>query len=192
MIDEEKQRLRERMRILAGQQAMGDHSAIHSVLRDLGEWKTSSSVLLYAPLKGEPDPTTLTATEEGRCFFYPRIEGQTLGIYRMKSGSRWVDGPYGLKEPDPESWESAAPSEIDLALVPGLAFDRRGGRLGRGKGFYDRLLGESTFRGTKIGICWEWQLYSAVPRVSRDIVMDLVIAGGTLHGTRLDNPCKRG
>jgi 5-formyltetrahydrofolate cyclo-ligase len=192
MIDEEKQRLRERMRNLARHQATGDLSTIRSVLQGLYEWKSSSSILLYAPLKGEPDPTTMTGTEEGKCIFYPRIEGEDLGIYRMKAGSRWVEGPYGLKEPDPESWESATPSEIDLALVPGLAFDRLGGRLGRGKGFYDRLLGNSGFRGTKIGICWEWQLHPVVPRDSRDIVMDLVIAGGTLHGTRLDNPRKRG
>jgi 5-formyltetrahydrofolate cyclo-ligase len=117
-----------------------------------------------------------------------------LKIYRWTPHSLWIAGPFGIREPDPENWESASPEEIDLALIPGLAFDPMGGRLGRGKGFYDRLLGNPAFRGIKVGLAWEWQLVDEVPGAAHDIRMDIVIAGENIHdpGSMLDKPGERG
>ena len=153
------------------------HESGKHLLRVLehASWKRGVNVLLYAPLPGEPDPTLLEWHKESRFLVFPKIEGSCLGLYRQTEGSLWIDGPYGLQEPDPKTWENVSPDEIDLALIPGLAFDLAGGRLGRGQGYYDRLLGHSRFQGVKLGLCWEYQIVPMVPRSNSDILMDGII-----------------
>jgi len=170
-------------------QGSGEH--LRRVLEH-DSWKQAASALLYAPLPGEPDTTVLSRHNESRFIIFPKIEGACLGLYRQAEGSRWVNGPYGLQEPDPETWKKVSPDEIDLALIPGLAFDLEGGRLGRGRGYYDRLLGHPGFKGVKIGLCWEHQIVPMVPRSNSDILMDGIITEertalvGDKNGSRLD------
>ena len=141
----------------------------------LPQWQEASSVLLYAPLSGEPDFLNLLEEFPERNFFSPRIEKNELHLYKWFSGARWVTGRYGLQEPDPREWPEASIEEVDLALIPGLAFDQAGGRLGRGAGFYDRLLSIPEWRGFKVGVAWPWQMVAAVPREEHDVLMDVVI-----------------
>ncbi len=194
MIQSEKQRLRERMRKLSLEKPPGNTLPLLDALCGLDHWNRSSSILLYAPILSEPDPTSLLTESGGRSFLFPRMAGNHLEIYRMTSGSLWISGPFGIREPDPETWEPSSAEEVDLAVVPGMAFDLGGGRLGRGKGFYDRLLGDPQFRGVKIGLAWEWQIIDKVPRDDHDVPMDLLLTGGKLHdpGSMLDKPQKRG
>jgi 5-formyltetrahydrofolate cyclo-ligase len=194
MIDGEKQRLRDRMRKLAAGPTPAEKSHSVEVLCRLALWDRSSSILLYTPIAGEPDPLPLMQMPGNRSFLFPKITGDRLEVYRHSAGSLWTVGPFGIREPDPESWEAASPAEVDLALVPGLAFDPKGGRLGRGKGFYDRLLGDPGFRGIKIGFAWEWQIIGEVPGMAHDIRMDFVLAGEKIYdpGSRLDKPEERG
>jgi len=79
-------------------------------------------------------------------------------------------------------------------LVPGLAFDLLGGRLGRGRGFYDRLLREGLFHGIKVGYAWDWQLVDKVPCEQHDIRMDYIVTERKLLqvGSGLDKPAERG
>lgn len=121
---------------------------------------------------------SLLSANDTRSFIFPRIENEALGLYLYHPGKAWTNGPFGLKEPDTETWERVSPSLIDMAIVPGLAFDKAGGRLGRGRGFYDRLLAHPGFRGIKIGLCWEWQLLPLVPCEASDARMNQVIHSG--------------
>lgn len=141
-------------------------------------WKEVTSVLLYASLPGEVDLLHLLEKKEAgeKRFFFPRIEGKELRLYEWFAGAPWSVGPYGLREPDSKRWKEVALAEVDLALIPGLAFDRQGGRLGRGGGFYDRLLSRPSCRALKIGIAWSWQLVEKVPSESWDVGMNLVIS----------------
>lgn len=175
MIDSEKQRLRRQVWERFLQKENGNSLEHRNRILTHAAWKCASTVLLYAPLPGEPDPTLLIPHRRSRVFLFPRIEGKRLGLYRFQESSRWITGSFGLKEPDPDSWQRASPGEIDLALIPGLAFDAAGGRMGRGKGYYDRLLGDPAFRGVKIGLCWSWQIVNSVPQGPLDILMDGVI-----------------
>ena len=165
------------MRELSRLSLPGDSVAHRQCLLDLSEWETASTILLYNPLPGEVDLMPLIRGDDSRKFLFPRIEGEHLQLYRPSGTDEWITHPLGLLEPDPETWEKASPGEIDLALIPGLAFDPQGGRLGRGKGFYDRLLGDPDFRGVKIGICWHWQVVDSVPYEAHDIRMDLIVSG---------------
>jgi 5-formyltetrahydrofolate cyclo-ligase len=66
-------------------------------------------------------------------------------------------------------------ASIDVAIIPGMAFDNKGHRLGRGKGYYDRFLSQLTSKTKKIGLCFPWQLVDVVPTDKNDISMDCVI-----------------
>lgn len=190
----EKQRLRERMKIISSEKSYESSRSLVENLLKLNAWKQSASVLLYAPIQCEADPRGLITAAPECSYLFPKVAGDHLEIYRMTPSSRWITGPYRISEPDPGSWEPANLSEVDLALVPGLAFDPKGGRLGRGKGFYDRLLSHSEFRGIKVGLAWDWQVVDEVPCESHDSLMDLVVTPTKIHetGSTLDKPEERG
>jgi len=192
MIDAEKQRMRSRIRELSLINPSGNSGRLLDALLGLEEWKRSSRVLLFAPLPGEPDPTLLEQYGDTRDFYFPRIEGGMLGLYRRRPESLWSSGPYGLLEPDPKTWERGSSKEPDLALVPGLAFDPQGGRLGRGKGFYDRLLGDPCFQALKVGLAWSWQITDEVPAELHDVAMDLVVTEERIirPASMLDKPAE--
>ncbi len=80
----------------------------------------------------------------------------------------------GLREPVPTA-PRVAPAELDAVLVPALAFDRRGHRLGRGGGFYDRFLGALPPRVTTIGIAFSVQLLNAIPTDPHDRPVDVIV-----------------
>lgn len=103
-------------------------------------------------------------------FFLPRVNGVNLEILpyertRMELGSFHIEEPTGDDVIDPE--------EIELIIVPAVAYDRRGNRLGRGKGFYDRLL--KTTKATKIGVGYDFQLVDELPTEEHDVPVDFVI-----------------
>jgi 5-formyltetrahydrofolate cyclo-ligase len=79
---------------------------------------------------------------------------------------------FGILEP--KTGKLVDPAEIDFAIIPGVAFDKKGNRLGRGKGFYDRTLHKLT-RAIKVGIAYEFQLIDSVPVSEHDIPVDKVI-----------------
>jgi len=84
-----------------------------------------------------------------------------------------VAGKFGILEPKPEAIRPAAPDQIDAVLAPGLAFDETGNRLGRGKGFFDRLLHE--VRGVRIALAFDFQIRAEVPAEAHDARMDFVV-----------------
>jgi len=171
-----KQLLRARLRELSLEHGEGDSTPYREILLNLPAWKTAQSILLYHPLPGEIDVMALLTADSTKSFLFPRIEGEHLALYRLLAGSRWINNPFGFKEPDPGTWDAVTPKEVHLAIVPGLAFDVNGARLGRGKGYYDRLLGHPDFQGIKIGLCWPWQILDSLPNEPHDITMDRVIS----------------
>ncbi len=184
----EKQRLRERMKMISSKRSFESSRSFVENLLKLNIRQTPAAVLLYAPIQWEADPRELLTAAPECSYLFPRVVGDHLEIYRSTPSSRWITGPYGISEPDPESWIHTNLSEVDLAVVPGLAFDLKGKRLGRGKGFYDRLLGHPSFRGVKVGLAWDWQIVGEVPVESHDSLMDFVVTPTKIHeaGSALD------
>lgn len=103
-------------------------------------------------------------------FFLPRVNGVNLDILPYDE-SRLELGAFHIEEPVGE--DTVNPEEIELVVVPAVAYDRKGNRLGRGKGFYDRLLAET--RATKIGVAYEFQMLDEIPAEPHDVRMDMVI-----------------
>lgn len=107
-------------------------------------------------------------------FYLPRVNGVNLEVLpyeesRLELGSFHIEEPTGNDVTDPR--------DIELVVVPAVAYDRKGRRLGRGKGFYDRFL-QST-KATKIGVGYEFQLVDDLPSEPHDVPMDIVITQHT-------------
>jgi 5-formyltetrahydrofolate cyclo-ligase len=131
------------------------------------------SILLYMPLRGEVDVRLIfeRAISDGKDVALPRFLPET-GVYGafFVGDEPLAAGPFSVLEP---SMNHPAPlNRLDLIIAPGLAFDARGRRLGRGKGFYDRLL--STAAGVKCGICFAEQLLAEIPVEPHDVVLDFI------------------
>ncbi len=98
----------------------------------------------------------------------------SLEHYRIKSRAQLVKGYFGIMEPDADNCEKVSAPHRGICIVPGLAFDAQGYRLGYGKGFYDRFL--EAFSGIKIGLCYESCYYAdGIPHESFDAAMDIIV-----------------
>lgn len=131
----------------------------------------ADKILLYHSLPDElPTIEFLNKWGGKKHFFLPRVNGVNLEILPYDK-SRLELGSFQIEEPTGD--DLTDPAELELVIVPAVAYDRRGNRLGRGKGFYDRFL-EST-RATKIGVGYDFQLYDELPAEVHDVPMDIII-----------------
>lgn len=109
------------------------------------------------------------ARKLGKMVALPSVEGNRIAFYEMSSGKHLVTGRFGMMEPLPYGPVDA----INLLVVPGIAFDRKGYRLGYGKGYYDRFL--SGKRGIfSIGLAYNFQLLESLPHGKHDKKLDAV------------------
>lgn len=109
----------------------------------------------------------------GKRIVVPRVEGDVMRFYDY-SPDRMQRGAYGIEEPMGE--DECPARDIDLMIVPARAFTRRGERLGRGGGFYDKYMSLAEFRAHKTGICFECQLFDELPVAEHDVLVDEVVA----------------
>ena len=108
-----------------------------------------------------------------------------LGLWWLEDFAELVPGMWGILEPPKQRWgepgKEIAPEQLDCVMVPGVAFDRSGGRLGNGAGYYDRLLQHVRADALLIGVCFESQLFEHVVTDAHDVAMDAVITEKTLY-----------
>ena len=100
------------------------------------------------------------------------MEGTDVVFYRYNGDKRLKIGTFGIKEPDSDS-EKIEIHDIDLFIVPGIAFDGNRNRLGRGKGFYDRIL--QNVKAPILGVCFDFQLFDNIPVNQQDMKMTKII-----------------
>jgi len=134
-------------------------------------------LLFYASLPDEvpTDPILADARRRGIATIFPRCLPGTreLELRRVERSAGLRPGTHGIAEPGPEC-PLVRPEEIDAALIPGLAWDRTGARLGRGAGFYDRLLGGAGWRGYRCGLFFAGQELPAIPVDTWDVRMHAI------------------
>jgi 5-formyltetrahydrofolate cyclo-ligase len=134
-------------------------------------------IAFYAALPDEL-PTRLAfdaALERGCCVLFPALEGERRLVFRPVE--RWEDlrpGRYGVPEP-PKQGPAVRPAKGDLVLVPGVAFDAEGHRLGRGRGCYDAAFPPGASAPLLYGVGFEFQVVDAVPHGSHDRRMDAIV-----------------
>lgn len=148
------------------------------VLRRLAlhpRFTAASTVLLYHSLPDEVDTHDFVrywATRKK--VLLPVVKNDEIELRQYKVENGFTEGRFGIQEPVGEAFEDYA--SIDLAIIPGVAFDHEGNRMGRGKGFYDRLLARMENADIyKIGICFPYQIVESVPTEAHDIPMDEIL-----------------
>lgn len=171
-----KQRLREEIKNIAKNFVdSGESKILCEKLKKTEEWKQAKHVLLYAPIQGEVG--VLPLFDESKQFYFPRVNGEDLEVCEVTSLEDLERGSFKVLEPK-KSCKIIAPELLDIILVPGLAFDAQGGRIGKGKGFYDRFLSplqDAQKKTLFISIAFPFQIQKNIPRDAWDILIDTVI-----------------
>jgi len=155
----------------------GDSSAVVSEVRKyLAERPSLAVVAVFSALPGEVDLGSLLE-DESRTWVFPKVVKDDLVFCHVKNPSQdLVVGAYGILEPR-KRLKLFKPATIDLFLCPGLGFDHNGARIGRGMGFYDRILAKARPDAVKLGVCFGFQLVDKIDTEEHDIRMNGVIAG---------------
>ncbi|HPE17047.1 MAG TPA: 5-formyltetrahydrofolate cyclo-ligase [Tenuifilaceae bacterium] len=146
---------------------------IFAQVEQVAEFKNAKNVLAYWSLPDEVDTHNFVVEwHKIKTISLPVVAGANLELC-IFSGMECMKktGSFGILEPT--GTEIVDPNDIEVAIVPGMAFDMEGNRLGRGKGFYDSLLQNKNIY--KIGVCFEFQLLEKVATSPHDIPMDKVI-----------------
>ncbi|MDR2738949.1 MAG: 5-formyltetrahydrofolate cyclo-ligase [Treponema sp.] len=157
-------------------------------------WENASTVLLFLSAPGEIETAPLLnlAFKQGKKVFLPKVEGEAARFFRITSAAGpWQTGAFGIREPliaGPELPEEF-PSRSEWTenpvpmVVPGMAFDRQGNRIGHGKGYYDRFFAKLEglrIPCVKVALCLEQQMIKRVPTESWDKKMDAICTGAGL------------
>lgn len=137
----------------------------------------ASAALLYGASPEEADPLALenALRQRGVRIAYPRVAGPlALALHWVDDRTELTSGAYGLLEPRPET-PGAEIADISFIIVPGVAFDPAGNRLGFGGGYYDALLGSGETMPPSIGIAYDEQVFETVPHRGRDHAVDFLV-----------------
>ena len=177
-----RDRVRELVRAIPAEERRAGAAALGALIRQQTPWRSAQSVLLFAPLPDEPDISALLdeAWRAGKTVALPRSDPQTGGYLAgvVADLAQLSPGRFGVLEP-----AAACPimplNQLDFAFVPGVAFDLVGRRLGRGKGFYDRLL--AGVRGHKCGVAFDVQIVAEVPEEPHDARVDSILTPTRWH-----------
>jgi len=152
----------------------------------LDRYRSADTILYYLDCRSEVRTHQAVRTSLETCkrivIPYCTVNEQgdnKLGLWRIKSMNELVAGMWNILEPPKDRWgepgKEVPPGEIDLALIPGVAFDANGGRLGNGKGYYDRLLYEVRPDCELIGAGFQAQIFEQIPMDDHDVYLDGVL-----------------
>lgn len=154
--------------------------SIISALLKHKEFQKAKKILIYLSKEGEVGTDNLLgrAFELGKRVCVPVVDLETDGLLVSElpgPDASFRLGAFGVREPAEEDLNFVSPDQIDLVVAPGLAFDRRGGRIGYGKGYYDRLLNRLGSGVLRIALAFDFQVLDAVPQDKNDIQVDAII-----------------
>lgn len=172
-----RNRIRARKALLSADDRRRAARDVFERLQRTAAFLLADRILMYHSLPDElPTIEFINRWADRKQFFLPRVNGVNLDILPYNR-SRLHLGAFNIEEPD--GAETVPADTIDLIIVPSVALDLRGNRLGRGKGFYDRLLAST--RATTIGVAFDCQLLDTLPVEPHDISLDIVITDRRLR-----------
>ena len=167
-----KQEIRKMIRLRKQQHSTDESSALTAVLKGNEHVSKAHTLLLYSAL---PDEVQTQAFLEKwhlkKQIILPTVVGNDIVPVEYGKDTGFAVGDFNILEPQNEPYTG----DFDLIIVPGVAFDRHGNRIGRGRGYYDRFLCQH-LDVKRIGICFDFQLVDTVPTEPLDITMDEVIS----------------
>lgn len=139
-------------------------------------YKNSKYVFSYVSFGSEADTIKIIkrALSDKKHVFVPKVlSKEEMKACEISSMEDMAPGKYGILEP--KVIENSGSENVDLIITPGLAFDKRGGRLGYGGGYYDRFFKSFKGKGLRIGLCYDFQITDKVPLGKYDVLLDKVI-----------------
>lgn len=154
----------QKRKALSGQEILDLSRKVQLVLLRSEKFHSSRSIGAYYPIGSEVRTESIQSEADklGKVVSLPRVEGDKIAFYEVSPDEELVNGKYGIMEPLPRR----KVTDIDLLLVPGVAFDANGYRLGYGKGYYDRYLRETG--SFSVGLAYSFQMTVQLPRQSHD------------------------
>lgn len=184
MVDNKKKELRDRLvkqrADLSAKDVQEGSRGVLALIRALPEWRNAREVLVYWPVRGELDVRPLVAElwQRGCRVLMPRCRPDSYGEMDLACATcedELVPGQFSIMEPDAATCPPLTDASPDLALVPGVCFDRHGYRLGFGGGYYDRLLARDLMADTvTIGVGYSFQLVDDLPVQPWDMPVDII------------------
>lgn len=160
-----------RKTLLSEEEKLSAAERVFNLLEQTADFLLSDRILMYHSL---PDELSTRAFIRKWCdhkhFYLPRVNGVNLEILPYDE-SRLALGSFHIEEPT--GTDTSAIEDMEMIVIPAVAFDRRGNRVGRGKGYYDRLLADS--RARKVGVAYDFQLVDEIDAEPHDVRVDVVI-----------------
>ncbi|MCA9077101.1 MAG: 5-formyltetrahydrofolate cyclo-ligase [Planctomycetaceae bacterium] len=185
-----KKQIRETAHAARRDQANKDEISREIVARFMGlpEYHAASTVMFYVDVRAEVRTRhdLPAALESGKLIIIPwcNDEGE-LELFHLESMDELETGMYRILEPKPDLKTNAdkhvTPEDLDIIMVPGVGFDRRGGRTGHGKGYYDKLLEHARPDTPLVAIAFECQMFDEIPMQSHDVFMDKVVTEAAVY-----------
>jgi 5-formyltetrahydrofolate cyclo-ligase len=171
-VDLRRELLKKRLSLSPELRSIYDRRIVEN-LYNLPEFKDAGTVLLYCAVKGEPDITPIfeRVLGEGKGLVLPKVEGEGIKLISVRDPLCLTNGTFNI--PEPSEGVIIEPEEVELAVIPGIGFDREGYRIGFGKGYYDRLL--ERVSAPKVGVAYSFQVLGSVPRDSWDKPVDIIV-----------------
>ena len=185
----EKARVRERVRALRraipAERRQSDAAALAEALIGMDELADVRLVSGYGatPEEIDPEPALARLRARGVRVAYPRVAGSVLEMCEVNDAAELEGGCFGIREPCADA-PPVNTNDLDAVLVPAVAFDRRGYRVGYGGGFYDRLLATLPERVLRVGLAFDEQLADELPTDSHDQPVDLIVTPSTIINVR--------
>lgn len=170
--EEIRNRIKSRKSLLSPAEKAQAAATVFNLLELSAAFTLAENILMYHSLPDELSTREfLDRWASRKNFFLPRVNGVNLDILPYDR-SRMAMGAFHIEEPQGD--DTVDFSKIELVVVPAIAYDRRGNRVGRGKGFYDRLLAST--KATKVGVGYDFQLLDEeIPAEPHDVAVDMVI-----------------
>lgn len=174
--DDIRRRVKARKRLLDENERQTAARSVFDQLERLAAFMMSDSILAYHSLPDELSTREfLDKWSSRKRFFLPRVNGLDLEILPYDR-TRLRSGAFRIEEPEGDDLSDA--SQMEMIIVPAVAYDRQGNRIGRGRGYYDRLL--STTRALKVGVAYDFQLFDNLEPDPFDVPVDIVITESTI------------
>lgn len=173
----EKSRMREllsqKRRMLTVEMVRESSDQVVALIEQLPAFQAAQTVLIYYPTRNEIDVLSLIKKyKRTKTFLFPVVKGRSMDACPYEGNEKMHRGKYNIPEP------TTAPhaGKIDLTIVPGLAFDAKGNRLGRGGGYYDRFISATKSQSLLVGVGYDFQMVDSVPTNLFDKHMNYVVS----------------
>lgn len=166
--------IRERKKAVDKQKMLQDSEKIFEIIERIPDFVAAKTVLAYWSLPDEVyTHDFIMKWYKEKKIVLPLVVGETLDL-KFFSGHDCMEAGISFGILEPHKGEDANLVNIDFGIIPGMAFDLKGNRMGRGKGYYDKLFKQKKMY--KVGVCFDFQIVDSVPTDEYDVSMDLVVS----------------